>query len=232
MHAEEIIISSVKCSIYKNGTGASIIYYFTSHNEAEAVASRLRKLTGKIPWTLVCIHVQSWNDTLSPWKAKGSGDETFGGMGNGTLSWLLGKCIPEVEKDCAYEKRFIGGYSLAGLFSLWAFIQSGMFCGVASVSGSLWFEGWDEYIKDKKYPAESIVYLSLGLKEEKTINPLMALVGERTRIQYEYIMRSPDVKDHILEWNNGGHFTEPDIRTAKAFAWLIKNNSLSEKSTS
>ena len=29
----------------------------------------------------------------------------------------------------------------------------------------------------------------------------------------------------VLEWNRGNHFTEPDIRTAKAFAWLIGNGS-------
>lgn len=29
----------------------------------------------------------------------------------------------------------------------------------------------------------------------------------------------------VLEWNRGNHFTEPDIRTAKAFAWLLGNGS-------
>ena len=25
----------------------------------------------------------------------------------------------------------------------------------------------------------------------------------------------------VLEWNQGSHFKEPDIRTAKAFAWIM-----------
>ena len=25
----------------------------------------------------------------------------------------------------------------------------------------------------------------------------------------------------LLEWNQGSHFKEPDIRTAKAFAWVM-----------
>jgi hypothetical protein len=29
--------------------------------------------------------------------------------------------------------------------------------------------------------------------------------------------------DCVLEWNKGNHFKEPDIRTAKAFAWLVGN---------
>ena len=28
--------------------------------------------------------------------------------------------------------------------------------------------------------------------------------------------------NHILEWNEGNHFQDADIRTAKAFLWTIK----------
>jgi hypothetical protein len=28
-------------------------------------------------------------------------------------------------------------------------------------------------------------------------------------------------KECILEWNKGNHFKQPDLRTAKAFAWLM-----------
>ncbi len=28
----------------------------------------------------------------------------------------------------------------------------------------------------------------------------------------------------VLEWNEGNHFKEPDIRTAKAFAWLRRRS--------
>ncbi len=27
-----------------------------------------------------------------------------------------------------------------------------------------------------------------------------------------------------LEWNEGNHFTEPEIRTSNGFAWCINNN--------
>ena len=27
-----------------------------------------------------------------------------------------------------------------------------------------------------------------------------------------------------LEWNRGNHFKEPDLRTAKAFAWVLLNS--------
>ena len=59
-------------------------------------------------------------------------------------------------------------------------------------------------------------YLSLGDKESKTKNKIMSTVGERIRMQYECLRN-----DHILEWNVGNHFAQPDIRTAKGFSWLI-----------
>ena len=27
-----------------------------------------------------------------------------------------------------------------------------------------------------------------------------------------------------LEWNQGGHFKEPNLRTARAFAWVMENS--------
>ena len=68
------------------------------------------------------------------------------------------------------------------------------------------------------FPKADCVYLSLGDKEEKTKNKIMATVGDRIREQYE-LLRSINC---TLEWNEGNHFKEPDIRTAKAFAWCIE----------
>ena len=66
-------------------------------------------------------------------------------------------------------------------------------------------------------PKADCIYLSLGDREEKAKNKVMATVGQRIREQYELLK---DI-NCTLEWNNGNHFKEPDIRTAKAFAWCI-----------
>ena len=44
-------------------------------------------------------------------------------------------------------------------------------------------------------------YLSLGDKEEKTRNKVMATVGERIKMQYDILNN-----DRVLEWNSGNHF--------------------------
>ena len=63
------------------------------------------------------------------------------------------------------------------------------------------------------------VYLSLGDKEERTRNPVMATVGDRIRAAY-VLLQKQDVKC-ILEWKKGNHFKDADLRTAKAFTWLM-----------
>lgn len=76
-------------------------------------------------------------------------------------------------KYCAgRDKTFIiGGYSLAGLFALWAAYQTDTFKAVAAASPSIWFPGFVDFMKDREIHTKR-VYLSLGDKEEKTRIPL------------------------------------------------------------
>lgn len=64
------------------------------------------------------------------------------------------------------------------------------------------------------------VYLSLGDREEKTRNPVMATVGDNIREACR-LLRSRNVSC-TLEWNEGNHFRDAELRTAKAFAWILK----------
>ena len=92
-----------------------------------------------------------------------------------------------------------------------------MLSPTAAASPSLWFPKWDEYMR-AHYPKADCVHLSLDNKKEKTKNKIMATVGDRIREQYELLRRI----NCTLEWNKGNHFSEPDIRTAKVFAWCIE----------
>ena len=64
------------------------------------------------------------------------------------------------------------------------------------------------------------IYLSLGSREEKTRNPVMATVGDRIREAYQ-LLREQNV-NCVLEWNEGNHFKDTEIRTAKGFTWCIQ----------
>lgn len=124
-----------------------------------------------------------------------------------------------VSSGAAGPKRiFLGGYSLAALFALWAGYQTDRFDGIAAASPSMWFPGLPEYMRSHPMQADA-VYLSLGDKEEKTRNPVMAQVGSAIRAGYE-CLKDAGI-DCVLEWNPGNHFRDADLRTAKAFAWLM-----------
>ena len=90
---------------------------------------------------------------------------------------------------------------------------------MAAASPSVWFPGFTEYIKENTIKAKA-VYLSLGDREEKTRNPVMATVGHAIRSVHETI--SDSGINTILEWNHGNHFKDVDIRMAKALTWSIR----------
>jgi len=177
-------------------------------NEAEEIRDRTDK-----DFYLIGIKVQSWNDDLSPWEAPAVfGKDGFGGRAGSTLDELMPLCA---DRNRTY---YIGGYSLAALFALWAAYQTDIFKGVAAASPSMWFPRFADYMKENRIKADS-VYLSLGDKEEKVKNPVMATVGDRIREAAD-VLKGQDVNT-ILEWNEGNHFKDAGIRTAKAFAWLL-----------
>ncbi|SEA94840.1 hypothetical protein SAMN05216349_1642 [Oribacterium sp. KHPX15] len=163
---------------------------------------------------LIAVKIENWNRDLSPWKAKAVfGKEDFGDGAKETLDRILKLCT---DKDKQY---IIGGYSLAGLFSLWASYQTDTFKAVASASPSMWFPGFIAYMKDNEIKTDA-VYLSLGDKEMNTRNPVMATVGDCINGAYKYLKEKGF--DVFLEWNKGNHFKDADIRTAKAFSWALE----------
>ncbi len=179
----------------------------------ESEVAEIRKLTAR-DFCLTCLKVRNWNDDLSPWKSPPVfGKDGFGGLAEETLSRVL-----QYTGDKS-KRYYIGGYSLAGLFAIWSAYQTDEFEGVAAASPSVWFPGFTDYMKDHGIKAEA-VYLSLGDKEDKAKNPVMASVGERIK-EADEILKGQGAKT-VLEWNPGNHFTDAGLRTAKAFAWVLK----------
>lgn len=168
-----------------------------------------------LPFALAAFAVKDWNRELSPWAAPPVfGKLPFGGMAEETLSFVLACLLPELRVQLGADMKVcVGGYSLAGLFALWAATETNAFSGVAAASPSVWFPGWMDYVKANPIQAKS-VYLSLGDKEEQAKNPVMATVGDCIREQYALLQADHSV---TLEWNPGNHFQDSEKRTARAF---------------
>ena len=181
----------------------------------EREITEIRRLTN-MDFQFIAVKVNNWNQDLSPWNAAVVfGKEEFGNGAKDTLEVLMKLCTD--TNKCYY----IGGYSMAGLFALWTASQTNRFAGIAAASPSIWFPGFLKYLKRQKIQSNCI-YLSLGDKEEKTRNSVMAQVGDCIRQAYAWL--NEEGIRCTLEWNSGGHFKEPDLRTARAFAWVMRNN--------
>ena len=172
------------------------------------------------PLALAAFSVEDWNRDLSPWEAPPVfGKVPFSGGAEATLAFVTGELLPRLRAELAPESGLslcLGGYSLAGLFALWAATKTELFQGIAAASPSVWFPGWLDYVREHPIRAER-VYLSLGDREERAKNAVMARVGDCIREQYALLQNSCSA---TLEWNPGGHFQDPEERTARAFRWI------------
>ena len=200
---------------YGNRESSNVLVQMVDDHDLSVMENEVKAITERAgnDFCLVAFKVDDWNRDLSPWEAPAVfGSEAFGAGAGETLSKV------QAELDDPGKRYYIGGYSLAGLFALWAAFRTDRFGGVAAASPSVWFPGFVDYMRDNPVRARK-VYLSLGDREEKTRNPVMASVGGCIRAGYE-ILRAKGTTC-ALEWNEGGHFRDPDIRTAAAFAWVL-----------
>lgn len=199
-----------------------LIQFVDDHDMAllEKEYELISGMTKNMDFLLAGVKAESWNDELSPWPAEAVfGKEGFGGKAADTLDYVVRELLPALDSGVSVSREYyIGGYSLAGLFALWAVHETDRFSGAAAASPSVWFPGFTEYMKENPVKTDA-VYLSLGDKEEKTRNRVMATVGGSIRFAEQYLTECG--VPCVLEWNRGNHFKEPDLRTAKAFAWLL-----------
>lgn len=206
------------------GSGSTHIYIGIMSGEeskAEEVYTLAKQLSGA-DLTLIAFETENWNDELSPWYAPAVfGDEAFVGNAPKTLEVLKNDIVPTVENETGSpERRFIGGYSLSGLFALWCCYECDLFDGAASCSGSLWFPKLDKYIESRPVPSGKF-YFSLGDKEPKTKNKVMSTVGDMTLKIYNKFSESNIGCKY--ESNSGGHFKDCALRLAKGVAFLAED---------
>ena len=123
-----------------------------------------------------------------------------------------------VENKEKKGERYLLGYSMGGLFSLYAASLSNAWKGVGSVSGSLWYINYDEYVSSYRLLTEKI-YLSLGRKEKESSNKVLKTVEEKTNIIYETI-KSEGI-ECTFRLQEGGHFQDEEKRIRDAVSYLL-----------
>lgn len=166
-----------------------------------------------------------WAAELTPWQAPKAfrGGEDFIGEADAYLSELIGYIVPFVEAklEITPNSRILAGYSLAGLFAIYALYRTELFSRFASVSGSLWYDDFLHFVKTYqpvKLPER--VYFSLGDRESFSKNIRLARVEQCTR-ETEQRMKALGIKTSF-ELNSGNHFADADQRIAKGLRWLLQ----------
>lgn len=226
MKKNEMMICGKKCILYLNEDTEYILIQPVDENDISVLDNEVKYIEENTDrnFSLVAFKIEDWNSELTPWEMpllRGKGN--FGEGATRTLEFIKNDLIPALS-ECINTgnneiKYILGGYSLAGLFSLWSGYQTDIFEGIAAVSPSVWYKKWIEYVETEK-PLSEKIYLSLGDTEEKTKHQILSKIGDNIRKQHEILENSGNVKT-VLEWNEGNHFQNPDTRTAKGFLWVM-----------
>lgn len=175
-------------------------------------------------FNLLAVSNIDWNHDMAPWECRPlfPGDSPYTGGADDHLDLIISDIMPRALSLISGAPSFtaIAGYSLAGLFALYAMYRTDAFSRAASMSGSLWYPGFREYVEthDMKHAPDKI-YLSLGDKEARTRQPLMKTVQENTeKIAAYYQSLGYDV---TWELDPGNHFRDPMLRSAKGILKIL-----------
>ena len=200
-----------------------IVYLNTFSDEGRKVYEAAQA-AGCPPFTLVAISDLDWNHDMAPWDSPPAfkNAEPCTGGADDYLRLLTKEIIPTAEKELAGVPcwRGIAGYSLAGLFALYALYQTDLFSRVGSMSGSLWFPGMREYLfshEPKRWP--DCIYFSLGDKESKTRNSILRSVRQNTEEIHAFYQGKGI--DTVFQLNPGNHYDRAAERTAAGMVWLL-----------
>lgn len=206
-----------------------VIYFNTFSEEGEQVLSLLKDssdMTRKNhDFTLAAVSNLDWDHDMSPWDIPPifKGDTPCTGSADDYLNLLTRKILPETEKHIkgSIAWRGLAGYSLAGLFAVYAMYQTEAFTRIASISGSLWFPGIIEYIHTHEFKQKpDCIYLSLGNKEAKTQNSYLKSVIQNTEEIYKSYQKQGINTTFVL--NPGNHFKDTAERSAKGIKWMME----------
>ena len=225
MHREDFTLCDYKLSLFRAEKADSpLIVFHSFSDEGEAVYQELRKQNAP-ECSFLSISISDWQREMSPWPAAAlsKDGESFSGGADVYLENLLSVILPWATERIHGKASFIGiaGYSLAGLFALYALYKTDAFTRVASMSGSLWFPGIKEFCKEnamKSLPEK--LYLSIGDKESKTRHPILKSMQENTEELLKHF-KSKGIET-TYEINSGNHFQDVNLRCAKGILELLR----------
>ena len=212
-------LSGRECVLFTAEDGKATLVQLVSPARMEAVDAEVAQIAAaaEVPFTLVAVPIEDWELELMPWPEPAVSCRPEVGSGAETTLRYLVDILPHPQSPV-----ILGGYSLGGLFALWAACQTDRFDAVAAGSPSLWAGDWPQFAATHPMMAKH-VYLSLGGAEERCRNKTIARIGDRIRNEYCRLQRQLGEENVTLVWEQGGHFADTADRMARAFVWTLKH---------
>lgn len=181
------------------------------------------------PFILVSPLDERRDDDYTPWPAPplSKNGRPFGGRADACLARLTELIKPAVDR--AYRTlsgpadTALAGYSLGGLFAVYAVYRTGVFGLFAGISGSLWYDGFAAYaLEHAPASAAARVYLSLGKAESRRATPRMKCVEQAAEQVFASLRRElKSTAQTVLRRVPGDHFYEIPERYRLALTWLF-----------
>lgn len=191
----------------------------------EGLCDGLKGLAEKYDVSIAVIEGAAWNDDLTPWPAEGvfRKAKPFGGKAATFLNKLTDEVIPHTEKALGIQdaERTLLGISLSGLFAVWSAFHTDAFTNIISISGSLWYDGFVEWMKGQTpSPQLKKVCMLLGDKEKNSKEKRMATVEEQT-LAVANLLKANRQTLVLFELVEGTHFSPILPRLERAFEMVF-----------
>ena len=223
-------ICGVKLYVYRsNVQNATTIYFLDGDQFKEPFNHWIIKHQPALNFVL--LNANNRTDDYTPWPLQAS--ETmpmdFEGKAEEHLSFISTHVIPFCESEYGFassaEKRVIGGYSLGGLFSLYAAVNTDLFGTVLSCSSSLWYPDFLDYLKEHPFKAaHPKLYMSVGDQEGTTATNLTADQTLNTLALKDWVESKFQAGDFQFTLEEGNHGNDIPGRAWRAVEWVEENS--------
>ena len=199
---------------------STFLIYLVDESNPEDYEQIYQKISNEYQLCMISVSIHDWQGELSPWPAPAIfGKHDFAGNAAKFLAELEGfwKWFKD-EYNIESNQVYLCGYSLAGLFTLWASTHTNIFQKIAAVSPSVWFLNFVQYMQQNPIQTRE-VYMSLGDKEANAKNKVMATV----KACFDAVIQNLQKQDIQLtyEYNPGNHFQDVELRMTKGIRQLL-----------
>ncbi|MCC8182716.1 MAG: alpha/beta hydrolase [Clostridiales bacterium] len=213
-----------KIQVYRATQAAPLVIYHAVMGEGKALWQACQKPDCPA-FSLAVINGVSWDDDMTPWAIPpiSKGDTPCSGGADAWLAQLTDELLPQITAALPAPPTYcaLAGYSLAGLFAVYAGYKTDCFSRLVSASGSLWYPDFIPFVQQRRISEQvKVIYFSLGDQESHTKNPHLAPVEENTRFLAQYF--SEQGIQTTFQLNKGNHYQNSTGRMAAGIQWALK----------